>query len=85
MALQVGRGRINGFQDWNRFVRIDLRPEWVTRQVAQRKVVKLAFTMPWTGSGGPFGDGYGGIFFRSQNFTGGGYSPPFLRLTASCA
>ncbi|KAL4448537.1 hypothetical protein ABPG75_005756 [Micractinium tetrahymenae] len=79
-AVVAGRGAMSGIQDWNRFVRIDLRKEWVTRHVAQKKVLKIAITMPWTGS-----DQYGGVFFRSQNFTGGGYAPPFLRLTADCA
>lgn len=41
---------MSGIQDWNRFVRIDLRPEWVTRQVASKKVVNIAVTLPWTGS-----------------------------------
>ncbi|KAL4420189.1 hypothetical protein ABPG77_011405 [Micractinium sp. CCAP 211/92] len=80
-AVVVGRGVMSGIQDFNRFVRIDLRPEWVTRQVAGKKVVNIAVTLPWTGS-----TEYGGVFFRSHNFTtGGAYSPPFLRLTASCA
>ncbi|KAL4448538.1 hypothetical protein ABPG75_005757 [Micractinium tetrahymenae] len=84
-AVQVGTGRLNGQQDWNRFVSINLRKEWVTRHVAEKKVLKIALTMPWTGDGGPFGDGYGGLYFRSQNFTGGGVAPPFLRLTAECS
>ncbi len=41
---------MSGIQDWNRFARIDLRPEWVTRQVAGKKVVNIAVTLPWTGS-----------------------------------
>lgn len=81
---QVGSGIVSGINVRARFVPLELDAAYVSRHVAEGRVLRLAITMPWRTSADPntYPD-YGGVFFRSSNYTGGGAAPPFLVLSSS--